>query len=81
MGRSCRCTAVVVVETVLVFAMVVDCARATNCDWSQWSSCSVTCGVGTRTRVGSGFNCTQLSVEECKIESCMVNEYVLLLIK
>ena len=34
----------------------------------------MTCGVGTRTRVGNGPDCTQPSTEECSDESCKVND-------
>ena len=36
----------------------------------------MTCGVGTRTRVGNGPDCTQPSTEECNDGSCKVNEHL-----
>ena len=38
----------------------------------------MTCGVGTRTRVRNGPDCTQpsTSTEECNDASCMVNEHL-----
>ena len=47
-----------------------------DCKWAQWSSCSQTCGPGTRTRKievpanHGGLNCTGRDKERCNDREC-----------
>ena len=48
-----------------------------DCQWSNWSKCSTTCGKGTQTRykevhaTNRGQECTGHSTQECHIISCL----------
>ena len=55
-------------------------ACAINGGWSSWSSCSKTCGGGTRTRTctnpapsGGGANCVGATSEACNTQACAIN--------
>ena len=53
-----------------------------DCIWGIWSSCSVECGNGTRTRqisqapTKNGQKCTGPSTEICIVTSCMITVVV-----
>jgi hypothetical protein len=70
-SRTCKCAAGE------VLCSVGDCAECLYGEWSAWSKCSTSCGVGSRVRFQtlmfqSSANCQSSNheIEDCSIESC-----------
>ena len=47
-----------------------------NCQWSNWGTCSETCGPGFQTRTiqvqaqNGGTECSEITVQECNLQLC-----------
>ena len=51
-----------------------------NCEWSEWSACSATCGGGTQTRTQlvraafGGVDCEGEAVQQCNMQACPTDD-------